>query len=133
MKFPYVKIHGILQPVIPITLHRDKEVSPTEALIDSGANASVFHRDYAVDLGIENLESGERMEFYGIKGTPLIGYAHEVSLEVDGKHFGTSKIAFSDELSPESFNILGQREFFALFSIMFSYSKLEVELMAPVT
>ena len=128
MKFDYVKIRGTFQPVIPITLHRGGVSTTTDALVDSGATASIFHCDYAEDLGIDDLESGEQMPFHGIKGDPLIAYAHEVSIEVGGNQLGTIQLAFSDELSPESLNILGQRDFFALFPIKFTFSKHEINL-----
>ena len=36
---------------------------------------------------------------------------------------------FSHDLSPDSFNILGQKDFFSLFPIKFTYNKKEIHLM----
>ena len=129
MKFPYVKIRGLYHPIIPVTLYCNGRSSATDALVDSGANASIFHAAYAEDLGIDNVEDGSLVEFVGISGAPVRGYRHEVSLEVGGSSFANLSIAFSDDLSPDSFNILGQEEFFALFPIKFTFSKREITLM----
>lgn len=129
MNFPYVQIRGLYHPIIPVTLYRNDHASPTDALVDSGANASIFHADYAEDIGIANIESGSPVEFVGISGAPVRGYRHEVTLDIGGHKFANLSIAFSHDLSPDSFNILGQEEFFALFPVKFTFSKLELTLM----
>lgn len=129
MKFPYVKIHGQYYPIIPVTIRHDGFSSMTDALVDSGANASIFHAAYAEEIGIGNIQSGTPVDFVGISGAPVRGYRHEVAIEVGGNRFENFSIAFSHDLSPDSFNILGQEEFFVLFPIKFTFSKLEIVLM----
>ena len=51
---------------------RDNSSTTTTALVDSGATASIFHADFAEDLGIEDVESGEQLPFYGISGDNCI-------------------------------------------------------------
>ena len=126
MKFSYVKIRGTLRPTIPLVLRRGDFSTSTDALVDSGADASLFHADYAADLGIETIEDGEEFPVFGISGAPLRAYRHEVTLEVGGNRFHNFPITFSRDLSPDSFNILGQSDFFALFPIKFTYTKQEV-------
>ncbi len=43
MEFSYIRKRGIYYPIVPVKLiHQDLELI-TDALIDSGANVSVFH------------------------------------------------------------------------------------------
>ncbi len=130
MKFPYVKIEGHYKPIIDLVLSRPGLSIRTSALVDSGADASLFHAAYARELAIENLEDGSEVSFFGISGAPLRAYAHEISIEVGGNRFGPLQIAFSHDLSPDSFNILGQKDFFSLFPVKFTYRKGEIHLMS---
>jgi len=130
MKFPYAKINGKFQPIIPIDLRANELEVRTVALVDSGADASLFHADFAAELGIESIEEGEYMEFNGISGAPLRAYHHEIRLVVGGHEFADFGIAFSNDISPDSFNILGQADFFALFPVKFTYRKREINLMS---
>ena len=130
MKFPYAKIEGRYKPIIDLVLCRPGRFVRTDALVDSGADASLFHAAYAQELAIENLEDGPEVSFYGISGAPLRAYAHEVTIEVGGNRFGPVAIAFSHDLSHDSFNILGQKDFFSLFPVKFTYNKKEIHLMS---
>ncbi len=103
-----------MQPIIPIVLRRDDVECKTDALVDPGADASLFHAEYAAEIGIDNIEDGEPMPFHGISGAPLRAYRHVITLEVGGNVFPDFDIAFSRDLSPDSFNILGQADFFGL-------------------
>ena len=128
MKFPYVKIHGDYEPIIPLELCGNGRSISTDALVDSGADASLFHATYAEEIGIDDIKDGPQLPFYGISGAPVRGYVHDVEIEIGGNRFGPIGIAFSRDLSPDAFNILGQRDFFALFPVKFTYSKLEIKL-----
>jgi hypothetical protein len=130
MKFPYAKIEGHYKPIIDLVLHRDARFIRTDALVDSGADASLFHAAYPQELAIENLEDGPEVSFFGISGAPLRAYAHEVTIELGGNRFGPVQIAFSHDLSPDWFNILGQKDFFSLFPVKFTYNKQEIHLMS---
>ena len=132
MKFPYANIDGLIRPIIPLVLHRGNLSTTTDALVDSGADRSIFHAEYANDIGIETIEDGAEAFFFGISGAPLKAFCHDVTLQVGGSGnlFHNFTIAFSHELSPDSFNILGQSDFFALFPIKFTYTKEEVNLMS---
>lgn len=47
MKFPYVKLAGHIKPIIPVVLRQNGKETKTEALVDSGADASLFHAEHA--------------------------------------------------------------------------------------
>lgn len=86
------------------------------ALIDSGADISIFHSSLAPVLGIE-LTSGLRQQFIGIAGR-LDGYLHEVTLKVIGLDEATKMAVAFGELEGVS-AILGQTDFFQQYRITF--------------
>ncbi|MBU4298579.1 retropepsin-like domain-containing protein [Patescibacteria group bacterium] len=121
MKFPYQRKEGKTYPLIPIVLVYKKKKLLTEALLDSGANISLFQDSIAEYLGIK-VEEGEKIELLGIGGR-IIAYIHQVELAIDGIKF-PCKIAFSWEL-PVSVNILGRDNFFEKFFVCFNEIKKE--------
>ena len=129
MKFPYARIGGYSMPVIPVKLCRGDLCIVTEALIDSGAAGSILDAELAGLLGIHALdEDGIEMVFEGVSGHTLVGYSHEVTIDVGGHRFAQVPIAFSREMPDNAVNILGQEGFFNLFAITFTYKKREIEL-----
>jgi hypothetical protein len=43
LKLPYILLKDRFYPIIPVGLITEKETVRTEALVDSGANISIFH------------------------------------------------------------------------------------------
>ncbi len=130
MKFEYPKIEGFYQPIIPVTLRRHELMIGAQALVDSGAHRSIFDAQYAEHLGIDDVTSGIETQFSGITGDRLVGYQHDVTLEIGGNRFGPLSIAFSYDIPPgQWYDILGQEDFFTLFPIKFSRSKKQIHLM----
>jgi len=115
MEFPYIRKRGIYYPIVPIKLvHQDLELI-TDALIDSGANVSVFQASISDYFGID-LFKGERLFLQGIGGR-IAAYRHHIGIEIGGFSF-LSLIAFSTEMIPRV-NILGRDDFFHHFLITF--------------
>lgn len=130
MKFPYVdRGYGTLVPIIPVTVGKGDNCIVTEALVDSGADQSIFDAQFAEAVGIEDVESGEEVKFEGVSGHFLTGYLHDVDLNVGGNPFRDVNIAFSRDMPDNAVNILGQQGFFDLFPIKFTYSARQIELM----
>jgi hypothetical protein len=112
-------------------LRRGDLLVVTEALVDSGAASSIFDAQFCEILGIHDLEEdGQKLVFEGVSGHQLIGYRHEVTIEVGGHSFASMPIAFSRGMLDNAVNILGEQGFFELFPIKFTYSKREIELMS---
>ena len=131
MKFPYARLGSTIMPIIPVTLRREELLVVTEALVDSGAASSIFDAQFAAILGIHDLEeNGREILFEGVSGHQLIGYSHEVTIEVGGHAFAPMPIAFSrGEMPDNAVNILEQQGFFDLFPIKFTYGKREIDFM----
>ena len=115
MKFPFLYRKDRLYPIVPFRIRRGKLVLKTEALVDSGANISVFSSDIADYLGLE-LIKGKQIYLQGIGGR-IVGYIHKVKINVANVSF-LCPIVFSAELIT-SFNILGREGFFKKFIISF--------------
>jgi hypothetical protein len=117
-------------PVIPVVLQRRDVRMATEALVDSGAASCIFDAQFAAALGIHVLEeNGIEVEFEGVSGHSLIGYVHDVTLEVGGNKFPNVSIAFSHDMPDNAVNILGQQGFFEICPIKFNYRIKEIDIM----
>jgi Aspartyl protease len=133
MKFPYAQYGNSYMPVIPVTISRGEQSFVTEALVDSGAASSMFDAEIAGLLGITDLENdGIRLEFEGVSGHRVVGYQHDVTLEVGGNRFHAVPIAFTRDMPDNAVNILGQQGFFEIFPIKFTYRIKEIDLMMGV-
>lgn len=129
MKFPYARYGHVFMPVIPVTVSWGDKCVVTEALVDSGAASSIFDAQFAELLGIDAIEDGERMEFEGVSGHRLVGYQHDVTLEIGGRKFSNLAVAFSRGMPDNAVNILGQQGFFEICPIKFTYRIKEIDIM----
>ena len=133
MKFRY-KYYGknsmgdrVIRPVIPIKVINNDQVVRYEALVDSGADRSIFHSEVADALGIR-MTAGEASGFMGATGGKARMYIHPIQIEVGGLRFDT-KVAFADVLGLKGApGLAGQVGFFNLFVVKFDYQKGVVEI-----
>lgn len=140
LKFPYKKFpqdpneafpdHRQAQrPVIPITVKcGDKEIDYL-ALIDSGADFCIFHGEIGQLLGID-IQSGKKLEFFGVTGEKESAYFHEITINIAGrdKHCYCGFSELNNSKLP--YGILGQKGFFDMFKITMDYKKNRIELSA---
>ena len=124
IKFKYSPRKDKDFPVIPITLiNKDIEIE-TDALIDSGANISVFREELAECLEVV-VEDGEEILLQGLGGR-IVGYIHELTIRINDEKF-RCKIVFSKEMTV-GLNILGREGFFEHFQITFNEKQKEIIL-----
>ncbi|MBI2048834.1 MAG: hypothetical protein HY434_00585 [Candidatus Liptonbacteria bacterium] len=137
MKFRYQKfiIGGhdphkplIARPYIPVSLlgKNRKTRSPYYALLDSGADRIIFPADLAVEIGINDITTGNLEPTVGIANQKADVFYHHLALQVMGdQRILPSEVGFSKEIY---LPILG-RSFFAHFkAVIFTEAKEEVEL-----
>src|SRR3990170_2222472 len=74
------------RPVIPITLRYGRRSLTCEALIDSGADYSIFGLEFAEELGID-VKTGEKASCAGIDGITHEVYLHGLPVSVDNDTF----------------------------------------------
>jgi hypothetical protein len=134
MQFSYQRVpnsDNLQAPWIPLPLlkvrlsYQDQYIN-VNALVDSGANASLFHSSIAEALGID-LTSGMEQEFFGISGHPIKSYFHLVKLQIFGSNESVElAVAFTD--SPGVGALLGQADFFQHHKITFERYKEQMEI-----
>lgn len=125
MKFRYVRqpysvypsLPYIPRPLIPIRLSLKAMQVETYALVDSGADRSLFHSRFAEEFLID-LESGRKELYFGIGAQPVAVYHHRINRHLVGsEHSVQVEVGFTD--APGVDAILGQADFFEHCQINF--------------
>ena len=123
MKFAYTKFPSrdprkpwFSRPIVSVILtHR--ESTSVVALVDSGADRSLFDMEVGKDIGLD-IESGEVEYFGGIGGSRVEAFVHKVRLQVaEIEKTVEVPIGFTKNLGVSG--ILGQEGFFDAFRIKF--------------
>src|SRR5712692_7581673 len=86
LKQPFVALPNqpyISRPLIPIRILHEQKEAELFALVDSGADISLFHLDIARDLGID-LSSADTMIFGGIAEAEVKAYMTPIQIQVLG-------------------------------------------------
>lgn len=123
LSHPFSRKSFILRPIIAVSLKSEKSVIRYEALLDSGADFSIFPVEIADKLGI-NLNKDKKIYFSGIGDEPMEGIISKIVLEIDNVEINT-KVVFS---SVNSKALLGQYGFFDKFIVKFDLVKEEIEI-----
>ena len=91
MKFPYIKLPSLdsqlkwtARPYIPIRLIWLNKIWEGYALIDSGADRSLFNIQIAQDLGL-NFDEEQFENFGGIEGGVLKARLHKIKMYVNSE------------------------------------------------
>ena len=135
MKFPYVKTPAndsirpwISRPIIPVMLIGPNGTVVVDALIDSGADKSMFHKDIGKEIGIDFTQS-EQETFSGVEGGRSICYTCDIQLQIIGLN---EKIKISAGFADTSgvFAILGQADFFDSYKIKFEKDHNTIEIIS---
>lgn len=111
-EFPYICEKGRYLPMVPVTV---ENLLQTYAIVDSGAEISLFRPEIGKVLGIK-IEKGQKMELTGIGGRIVI-YKHIIPITVADWKL-RCLVAFSHEFMA-SVNILGRNNFFRYFVVKF--------------
>ncbi len=115
LSFSYQKHEGRLYPSLSIELaHLDKTIF-AEALVDSGADFSLFRADYTDYLGIP-LERGKKVVLKGVGGD-VVCYGHVLTVRFAGRVFEW-QVYFSRQFR-FPLNLLGRLSFFEPFDVIF--------------
>jgi hypothetical protein len=133
MQFDYHKIPTqdptrpwIVRPLIPIQLSHKGRHKTVLALLDSGADRSLFHASYAPLLGLDT-EIGHSEQFTGIADEAVTAYFHTVELQIIGSpDTVTLEVGFTDSEGVDA--ILGQADFFQAYKVTFERYKEWVEI-----
>jgi len=116
----------ILVPLIVIRLSYAGKHKDLYALIDSGADACLFHSSVAKVLGID-YKSGRQESFGGVSGHEISAFFHTVRLTVRGLSSVDLEVGFTESPGVRS-GLLGQRGLFDQYQIRFERYKNTIEL-----
>ncbi len=135
MRFPYFKIptldskrKWISRPIIPITLFGRRGEIVVDALIDSGADKSLFHVELAQEIGLNF--KGKKSEFFsGIEGGRIKSFLSPIRLQIMGMDEIIEIIAgFTNARGVSA--ILGQEGFFDAFKIKFERRRNSIKIIS---
>ena len=133
MKFAYLKQLGprpnapwISRPMLPVRLFNGDNHLDILALVDSGADYSLFNIEIAAALGID-LSSAEPHKTLGIGGEPIETVYVPIELEVKGAGERlTVEAGFINSKGVPA--LLGQHDFFQSYKVTFERAKERFEL-----
>jgi len=122
IKYPYIDVWGeepsgkhIKRPMIPIEIIGPEKNLPFLAIIDSGADRSLFNLEIAKEIGLD-LSAGKKREVIGITGK---GEETVLDVEIRIKDLGVYKIPIGFIDSKYVPALLGEEGFFDLNKIKF--------------
>jgi hypothetical protein len=117
-----------LLPLIPVTLRTrvmlDEVTVNTMALVDSGAEHSVFPLATALELGYEP-DKLNQVTIVGVGGAHTKGYAAVADYQI-GNQAWSGPIIFSEAVNERP--LLGQAGFFAFFNVTFRHYQRDIRL-----
>ena len=114
---------SVSAPVVAVRISAGHGALDTLALLDSGAEFSLFDGVHADALGLR-LQDGQPMSFWGLAGGQVLAYIHDVKLEIENYRFHCP-VAFSE--SHLGRNVIG-RNFFDLVQVGFREHQGEIYL-----
>lgn len=116
IRFPFQRIGGIWQPIIPIGIKLDSSWQRVDVYVDSGATYTILKARIAERFGFDyrranlvNLQVGD--------GSLIRVYIHNLEVQLGTERF-ICPIGFSDDLGVP-FNVLGKMYVFDRFKVCF--------------
>lgn len=126
MIFHYFEITPkIIRPIIPIVLKSQTKLILYSALIDSGADYSIFSLDIADALGIKH-QLKDKVKFIGVGRETINGFWSKIRIIIGDTTYETN--AIFAEISEFGHGILGHKGFFDHFDVKLSYQKQTIEI-----
>ena len=124
MRFRYTEIPNRSSPAQPfhrpyliVRLTNGSKHKDVIALVDSGADLCLFHRDIAALIGLD-VETGSELPFQGVSGAQGNAYLHNVKLGVRGMEPIELVAGFTDSIAVGT-GLLGQYGFFENLNVSF--------------
>lgn len=125
-RFEYTALSdGVLRPIVPIVLAYGNRWVSCGALIDSGADISMFDMSLAEPLGLD-LSSSPVVDMIGIAPTIQSVRLHEIDLRLAGRHCRV--LAGFADLPGHAYGYIGQRGFFDRFVVTFDRAQRVVQV-----
>lgn len=114
-------------PLLEVRLRNGENYIDVDCLVDSGAVDSMFHTDFADELGID-LTGLEQRDYCAVDGNIMQGWVAPVQLEINGMDRPIQMyVAF---VEGNEIPLLGQSGFFDSFEVRFRGFKGLFEIIA---
>jgi hypothetical protein len=110
--------------MVPVRVLHGKNSVQFDALVDSGAEHSIFSLEIAKEVGL-SLRKARHVIAVGAGGHEIDGFLTTIELQLV-RHRWTAPTIFSDAGQRRA--ILGQIGFFAFFAVTFRYAQGEMEI-----
>ena len=127
MRFRYLPIGGSLKPALDVVAICGDQRLATRAIVDSGADFSVFDIQIADHLGIP-IDRSAGLTVRGVGGQAVV-YPGHLDIELR-RHQLNLNVFFATNLP---INLLGRDDFFHHFVVQFDEIKHELQLIARRT
>jgi hypothetical protein len=132
MNIPYRKIDDDTRPeghsfypLLQVFIRYGMNMRPVLALVDSGSSDCVFSASFGEVLGID-VPAGKPHHFHAFDLKEVQGFVHKVHLQVNGfPHWIDVDAVF---IESEVLPILGQRNFFESYQIVFERYRRKFEI-----
>lgn len=113
------------RPIIPLSIIIGGKRLRYEALIDSGADYTIFPAALGLLAGL-NIKEGKKESIMGVSGSTMTVYFHHILVNVGGYEIKVYS-GFAEAMNQDP-GILGQSGFFNKFQVSFDLKKKEVEI-----
>ncbi|NOZ82834.1 MAG: hypothetical protein GXN98_03320 [Euryarchaeota archaeon] len=123
MRIPYVSWRGHHSPLVEVQIMNQDRRIRTLAYLDTGATYSVFHGDFAEELGLD-MYSGERRDITVGDGGMIPLYLFKLKLIIEQIKIN-ALVGFSDRLGT-GINIIGRRDILDNYVVCFDGKNREV-------
>ena len=123
MRIPYISWRGRYSPLVEVQIVNNNRAIRTLAYLDTGATYSIFHADFADQLGLD-IYSGKRVDVTVGDGGMIPVYIFELKLIIEKLEI-FAKIGFSDRLGT-GINIIGRESVLDNYVVCFDGKKKEV-------
>ncbi|MFQ5925470.1 MAG: hypothetical protein ACE5IE_05685 [Dehalococcoidia bacterium] len=131
LEFDYQSVgtSRIKRPMVALRISAGPNYQDTLAMVDSGADYSIFHADHAEALG---LKLTDPKPLIGLDGKKFYGYLHHVAMRLliapEAWQTIRAEVIFRENHPKDLGNLLGRHDFFRALKVGFDERRQKVYL-----
>ena len=119
------------KPIVAVRISAGPKYLDTSALVDSGADYSIFDAQFAEALGLV-LTNGKPIPLVGLDGNKQDGYLHPVAIRIIAASKAwqpiKGEVIFKKDMPSELGNLLGRHDFFQALMLGFDERRQKLHL-----
>lgn len=125
-QLPLTWRHPVKKPIVAVRISVGTNYQDTLALVDSGADYSIFYAEFAEVLGLK-LTDGRLIRLIGLDNKQYPGYLHPIAIRLLDAPSSWSaipaQVIFRENHPKRLGNLLGRRDFFRALRLGFDEGK----------